>query len=395
MVETNTNAHLLEQLKRDVTTWECQTSEFKTTATSDHEIAEAIAAFATSNFGKVYLGISNSRQITGVDNVSDGLEKDNFLRRIAHISRDLVKPPLKVSVSFIETETKIVVRIDVPKGEDPVYFVDYRPYTRDLSTTRKLEPNELKNLYMQYYSSILGQPPNNEQTEYLLEVLTQLSDTQLMCLDYDDHLIKPDIYQLKYDIGATARRLTILSEKKIGKDLGIDPTLKQLGNRLEDAEAYEFYMGRQSVIDFGKIMKDCLMLTNQLYEQVKKNMPVSSLPNFKGVVTENIGLLTNEWEKAEKYFQRGELEKLRESFRRFGYTFHRLGTLPDADLGGVSLELKEAGEKLRNLSSTQKYFIVDMVGLNKIKEEIKPVLTNLETIKKKLNIVSNRVEGSL
>ena len=389
MVETNNNAHLFEQLKKDIATWECQALEFKTTATSDHEIAEAIAAFATSNFGRIYLGIDNSRQITGVDNVFDGLGKDTFLRRIAHISKDLVKPPIRVKVSFIETESKVVVRIDVPKGEEPVYYVDHRPYTRDLSTTRKLEPDELKNLYMQYYSSILGQPPSDEQTDYFVEVLTQLSDIQLICLDYADHLIKPDVYQLKYDIGATARRLTILSAKEFGQNLGIDQTLKHLSNRLEDAESYEFYMGMQSVKDFGEILNDCLKLSNQLYEQVKKNMPRPTLPNFKRVVTENIDLLEAEWDKAEKYFQRGELEKLRDSFRRFGYTFHRLGNLPDADLQGISIELREAGEKLRNLSSTEKYFLTG-IGENpliKINEEIQPTLTNLETIKKSLNLL--------
>ena len=384
MVETNNSAHLLEVLKSDIVTWECQTVEFKTTAASDHEIAEAIAGFATSNFGKIYLGISASRLIVGVNAVSDGIGKDNFLRRIAHISKDIVRPPIRVKVHFIENESKVSVRIDVPKGEEPVYYVDYRPFTRDLSTTRKLEPDELKNLYIQYYSLILGQPSKNEKTEYLLELIVQLSDIQLICLDYSDHLIKPDVYQLKYDIGATTRRLTILSEKKMGQELGMEPTLKKLSNRLDDAEAHQFHMGMQTVIEFGKILNDCSIFSEQLFEQVRKNLPISALPNFKGVVVETIGLLENEWNKSEKYLQRGELEKLRESFRRFGYAFHRLGILPDADLEGISIELREAGEKLRNLSSTQKYFLVGMQSpLPKIKEEIQPILITLEIIKKK------------
>jgi hypothetical protein len=290
-------------------------------------------------------------------------------------------------VDFIETELKTVVRIDVPKGEEPAYFVDYRPYTRDLSTTRKLEPTELKSLYQQHFLSTLGQPPDEESTKYLTEVVSQLSDIQMISSDYMNHLIKPDFYQLTYDIGATARRLSVLSVDKFAKSFGIDATLKELGDKLEDAEAHEFYMGMESVKEFGNKLQDCLKLSNLLYAQIKKNAPSLLLPNFKLVVSENIELLENEWNKSDKYLQRGELEKLRDSFRRFGYTFHRLASLPDADKYGFSVELEEIGDSLRKLSSTQNYFLPSM-GVNpldKIKPEMMQIMTRLEACKKRLD----------
>jgi len=386
MAANDINVELVKQLKEDVNTWECQTVEFKKTATSDHELAEAIAGFATSNIGRIYVGVGDSGQITGVDNLSTGPEKDAYQRRIAHIARDIVNPPIRVRMSFLDIECKIVVRIDVPKGEEPVYYVDYRPYTRDLSTTRKLEPSEVKSLYQQYFLASLGQPID-ERTKFLLDVLTQLSDVSIIASDYMDHLLKPDVYQLKYDIGATARRIEVLSGNQFATDLGIDSTVRELGGKLEDAEAHEFYMGMESVTEFGKKLEDCVKLSNKLYEPVKKNMPPSTLPDFKQIVSENVESLRNEWIKSTKYLQRGELEKLQDSFRRFGYTFHRLGVLPDADkYSGLSIELRKVGERLRNLSSTQKYFLMS-VGVNpldKIKLEIEPILSKLEALKRQL-----------
>jgi len=386
MSTTNANTELVKQLRQDIETWECQTVEFKKTATSDHELAETVAGFATSNIGRIYIGVADGRQITGIDNVSTGIDRDAYQRRIARISRDLVNPLIRVRVSFIEIESRTVVRIDVPKGEEPVYYVDYRPWIRDLSTTRKLEPSELKSLYQQYFQTSLGQP-SDELTNYLIEVLSQLSDTQIIYSDYKDHLIKPDVYQLKYDVGATARRINILSRNPFAKDLAIDLTLKDLSSRLEDAEAYEFYMGAESVQEFGTILQACFTLSNRLLEQVKKNMPTSTLSDFKRIVSENVEAVKGEWIKSAKYLQRGELGKLQDSFRRIGYTFHRLGSLPDADkYADLSIELKEIGEKLRNLSSTQKYFL--MYGavnpLDKIKKEIEPILSKLDSLRQQL-----------
>lgn len=145
------NAELMKQLEQDITDWESQTVEFKKTATSDHELARAFAGLATANTGRIYVGVGDNRRTEGVDNVSTGSEKDKYQLRIARISRDMVKPAIRVKISFLMVKSKTVVRIDVPKGDEPVYYVDHKPYTRDLSTTRKLEPSEVQALSVRKY----------------------------------------------------------------------------------------------------------------------------------------------------------------------------------------------------------------------------------------------------
>jgi len=146
-VRQESNLVLLEQLEKDLETWETQSVEFKQTSTSNHKLAEAIAGFATANQGRIYVGIGPEGTIEGVQGVNSQAGRDKQQLRIAHISKDIVKPPIRVKVLFIDTESGTVLRIDVPKGEEPVYFADYKPYVRDLSKTRKLEPSEVNNLY--------------------------------------------------------------------------------------------------------------------------------------------------------------------------------------------------------------------------------------------------------
>jgi hypothetical protein len=224
-----------------------------------------------------------------------------------------------------------------------------------------------------------------DKSDDRVELLYQLSDTQVMFSGFADQLIKPDIYQFKDDLGTTAKKLSNLSISDYAKKMGLHDKLEELSNKLEDAEAHEFYMGIESVNEFGSKLRPCVSIANSLIEQIKKNSPSTILPTFSDILSENVDLLKNEWAKAEKYLERGNIDKLQFAFRRFGYTFHRLGTLPDADKLKVADELKDIGEQLRNLSSTQKYFLMFQYGstssLEEIKKKIEPLLDRLDRLR--------------
>lgn len=376
----------IKQLREDIKNWECQEVEFKKTATSDHEIAEAIAGFATSNVGRIYLGVDDGGSVTGLDHIKNGADRDVFLRRIANISRNIVKPPIRVSVTFIEFNGMLVAKIDVPKGEEPIYYVDYRAWTRDLSVTRKLEPTEIKNLYLQFLKTTFNES-NDPKTQFLVDIIAQMSDTELLGFDYIDHLINPDVNQLMYDIGATAERVSNLSVKEEAQFYGISQPLKDISSALQDAQAHEFYLGMESVIEFGKKIQPAVTIANKVVNQVKKNMPKKTITDYKRLVVESIEILKNEWNNANRYLERGQIERLQDVLRRLGYTFHRLGSLPDGELYGISMELINTGKKLRKFSSTEKYFL-EYAGANpveKVSPEMVPILNELEAIKQSLS----------
>jgi hypothetical protein len=140
---------LIEDFERDLKTGESQEIEFVADFTeSARDVAKEIAAFATSNSGRIYLGVNDYGElvgVSGVKNLEDIAGKDECQKRAQGISR-IVKPAIRVKVAFLKRRDKIIVRISVPKGSEPVYYCHGVPYLRDLTSSRPATPSEVKEL---------------------------------------------------------------------------------------------------------------------------------------------------------------------------------------------------------------------------------------------------------
>ncbi len=339
--------------------WECQEIEFKKKATSNSEIAEAIAGFATSNNGRIYIGIDQNRRINGLDNLSDGIQKDKYMREIVNISRNKVKPAIRVKVTFIGIGSKTVVRIDVPKGEEPVYYQDFRAYTRDQSITRKLEPHEIEQLYRLYTRNFSNQQNDetiNKNMQSALNLIAQLSDTQLFYSDYADHLEQSDWNQLKYDVMGTSEKILSLVNSGYAKKLGIERVLLNLRNSLEDVQLIDLNMGQECADELGSKLQKSAMLSQKIFEQIKKDPPVMSEVAFSHITLEAISSFKDEWMISQNYLKRSEFAKVQHFLRRFGYIFYKFGYAADMWHFLNFENLRDLGSQIRNLSSYEKYF---------------------------------------
>jgi hypothetical protein len=360
----------LAELERDLKEGESQKLEFKERFPEQaRDLAEVIASFGTSNAGTVYLGVDDHAEVVGVEGISglqDTQGKDAYNKRIQGTTQS-IDPPIRVSVSFVDRKGKIVARIDVPKGPEPVYYVGGIPYLRDITSSRAAKALEVKHLHLLYFQTTRGVSVDSQQ-DFLTRLVNQLSDIRLLLSDYEDHLIKPDVYQMKYDLGASGRILLSLSSEPPAKQLGIEEQLVKTSDCLGELESHRFYLGRQSVDEFGEKARSCLELVMVLFNQVRKHTRPGAITDYKELVMSNIDSLLKEWNRRNTYFERGGIELLREGFRRFGYVFYRFGNYPEADtFANAGQNLRTLGEKLRNLSSTQKYFIYG-IGTNPLRE---------------------------
>ena len=112
------------------------------------------------------------------------------------------------------------------------------------------------------------------------------------------------------------------------------------------------------------------------------------MTDFDEILVGSFESFKEEWAIAERYFERGEKAKIQDSLRRFGYVFHRLGYLPDAQkYGSLANDLKEIGQTLRNLSSTEKYFLeLSCIGgtLDPITAKVLPVIGKIDNIRRQI-----------
>lgn len=108
------------------------------------DLGKEIAAMSSQDGGgTVFLGVDDNDDTVGVSAVGTLKERDVWRHRIAQISTKVVQPPNPVTVYFNQRNGVDVVKIWIPDGTAPIYYVDNIPYIRNLDESRKATPDEV------------------------------------------------------------------------------------------------------------------------------------------------------------------------------------------------------------------------------------------------------------
>jgi hypothetical protein len=118
-----------------------------------------VCALGNTNGGTIYIGVTAKPKEppVGVPNISESLEmlRDEIEEKIT--------PPLNVDIDVLETHSKPVIRIQVPRGDDPPYAIDdNKIYVRDEDETNLGVRDEIVQLVLQSLSH-RGQMPAASQ----------------------------------------------------------------------------------------------------------------------------------------------------------------------------------------------------------------------------------------
>jgi hypothetical protein len=138
-------ATLSEALKNG----ECQRIEFKH-GLADEQLATAIAAFSNTNSGTIFLGVGDNCTVAGVD-CDSPTKRDRELKRIREITTQVIKPAVSVSVDFLEHDGRTVVRIFVPRGDQPLYFLRHEILVREQTSSMRASPEQVQKILKAYH----------------------------------------------------------------------------------------------------------------------------------------------------------------------------------------------------------------------------------------------------
>lgn len=129
--------------------------EFKEEIPDDiHKLVKEIAAFASTEGGRIYLGITDDGEIVGVQEKGPNWY-DKLQQRIENAVYESVKPVPTLMVNPYQIGDKMVVQISIPKGSEPIYYLKRVPYVRRLTTSRPATPEEVKRLHLRYFIETL------------------------------------------------------------------------------------------------------------------------------------------------------------------------------------------------------------------------------------------------
>jgi hypothetical protein len=125
-------------------------------------IISDICAFSNTNGGTLYIGVSANPKVkpVGVNNISQAVEqlRGEIQKRIT--------PPVNVGVDLLKTEGVPIVRIQVPRGEEPPYAIDdNKIYVRDDTETSLAVRDEIVQLVSRAVSNHSAPEPEDKAAE--------------------------------------------------------------------------------------------------------------------------------------------------------------------------------------------------------------------------------------
>ena len=122
---------------------ESETVEWKQSLSEINEIIETVAAFSNTKGGKVFVGVSNSGQITGIQIGKGAIE--NLANQIAQHTDPKIHPHISVR----KIGGKEIIVIHVRRSYDKLTLAFSRPYIRVGKATMKMSKDEYERLILE------------------------------------------------------------------------------------------------------------------------------------------------------------------------------------------------------------------------------------------------------
>jgi len=120
-----------------------------------YSVIADVCAMANTNGGTIYVGVTSrpKEKPIGVPNPGEAIEM--LRNEVEH----KLTPPLDVDIDVLESQGKPVIRIQVPRGDDPPYAIDdNKIYVRDEDETNLAVRDEIVQLVAQNRGLMLHHP---------------------------------------------------------------------------------------------------------------------------------------------------------------------------------------------------------------------------------------------
>ena len=339
---------------------EDQQLEFKADFPSSvSDLAKEIAAFATSNAGKILIGVSDSGEPLGIESASSPTGRDNLVKRVAGICRTIVQPTLTPTVSFAVVDNKTIIAINVPKGHHPIYYSNHKPYVRHLTEARPAEPDEVVELLRSWLPTsglVDSAEADRELGEFYGQFAVILIDILIYGDEFQERLINPWLEMWRTQYTYAASELRELATSSIAATETIDTSLYELADLVDHTANLRLGMGS------GESIASSISAATEKARELKTakidSQPLSeeSLAAIRESLIRSGNKLASLTRRSDLMTNSGRTEELQGEASSVGYDLLRFAHYGlDSLKTGLSEELLNIGRKLHLIETRRLY----------------------------------------
>ena len=241
------------------------------------DLAKEIAAFATSNTGTIIIGVEDSGDLAGIEGMNDVQERDKLMQRLEGICSGSVKPAITPVARWAVESEATVLAVTVPKGSEPIYYSQGKPYLRHLTTSRPAEPHEVveivkQSLWKQSESKDSVQDELSTFYSELETVLNQILAWSVM--PADTRYLNPWFEYWRADYTQAASRLREIAAKDMAIQLSLEESIHAVAQAADDIAEHQSMFGDSSQLN--ALSKHAFDLAQSLKENISGSSYLSA-----------------------------------------------------------------------------------------------------------------------
>ncbi|OAJ62767.1 hypothetical protein A6V36_20565 [Paraburkholderia ginsengiterrae] len=323
------------------------------------DLAKEIAAFATSNSGTILIGVDDEGDIAGLKEVESPAERDKLLQRLEGICTNSIRPAVTPKATWAVESERVVLVVTVPKGSEPVYYSQQKPYLRHISTSRPAEPHEVVELVRKHLAT-RGEKVETTQTseEKFRSDLASLLTRALAwaALPSNDRLTNPNLEKWRADCGFVATSLRTLASTDVAANEGLRPRLTLTADAFD--EVVNFRLALNNGQDLEELAKRASSLADGLKQDIIDNIPPSEAFCAEALhaVRQFSRDVSDLGRRAYRMTQDGKIEQIKTEIGEIGEELVRLSFYDLSAIGKwFSPTLRKIGLRMRQVEMLRIY----------------------------------------
>lgn len=205
-----------------------------------HDLSREIAAFASTNPRTILIGVSDTGELLGVPDLDTATIRDRLRSRVEGLCASQITPAITPVVKFAREGDAIVFIIEVPRGSQPIYYSNGKPYIRHLSSSRPAQPHEVAERF--HHASMEVDPKN----QFLSDLAESLVSILMLSEQVERRNVKPWISQIQRQAKSIAVQLRDFAARDVAEGMNLVKPLRTIADLLDRAAARRHTLGSES-----------------------------------------------------------------------------------------------------------------------------------------------------